>query len=217
MKGLIWLVILAGAIAAGSWAYRFAVKPTPAPLPQVAATIYPLYDLVRQVAGDSLEVILLTPPGTDPHLPVTSLHPTFAIGQGLDSATSPILVDKNRILIPGNPYYYLSLKNAIGITETVRDELSARFPENQDIFKDNAQELIIQIEALDQQATAWATASGSETLTAPAPWAYTAADYGKQLSIASGSATLDPYGGSIDKDTYLNLMESNLKELFSTR
>jgi zinc transport system substrate-binding protein len=63
-----------------------------APL-KVAATIFPLYDLVRQVAGSAVEVILLVPPGASPH--TFSVKPgtvrtlmgcvaVFTIGHGLD-------------------------------------------------------------------------------------------------------------------------------------
>lgn len=61
--------------------------------PKVAATIFPLYDLVRQVAGGKAEVILLVPPGASPH--TVAFKPSmmrelagsaamFAIGYGLD-------------------------------------------------------------------------------------------------------------------------------------
>ncbi len=63
-----------------------------APL-KVAATIFPLYDLVRQVAGDAVDVVLLVPPGASPH--TVAFKPSmmrelsgsavlFAIGHGLD-------------------------------------------------------------------------------------------------------------------------------------
>ena len=60
---------------------------------KVAATIFPLYDLVRQVAGPSVEVILLVPPGTSEHTftvkpgtirAITGCRAIFAIGHGLD-------------------------------------------------------------------------------------------------------------------------------------
>ena len=63
-----------------------------APL-KVAATIFPLYDLVRQVAGSAVEVILLVPPGASPHTfsvkpgtvrTLTGCVAIFTIGHGLD-------------------------------------------------------------------------------------------------------------------------------------
>jgi len=63
-----------------------------APL-KVAATIFPLYDLVRQVAGSAVEVVLLVPPGASPHTftvkpgtvrALTGCVAVFTIGYGLD-------------------------------------------------------------------------------------------------------------------------------------
>jgi len=63
-----------------------------APL-KVAATIFPLYDLVRQVAGPAVEVVLLVPPGASPHTftvkpgtvrALTGCAAVFTIGHGLD-------------------------------------------------------------------------------------------------------------------------------------
>ena len=66
--------------------------PQPAAL-KVAATIFPLYDLVRQVAGPAVEVVLLVPPGASEHTfavkpgtvrALTGCRAIFAIGHGLD-------------------------------------------------------------------------------------------------------------------------------------
>jgi ABC-type Zn uptake system ZnuABC Zn-binding protein ZnuA len=60
---------------------------------KVAATIFPLYDLVRQIAGPDVEVILLVPPGASPHTfaakpstirTLTGSAAIFAIGHTLD-------------------------------------------------------------------------------------------------------------------------------------
>lgn len=60
---------------------------------KVAATIFPLYDLLRQVAGPTVQVILLVPPGTSEHTftvkpgtvrAITGCTAIFAIGHGLD-------------------------------------------------------------------------------------------------------------------------------------
>src|SRR5262245_47337796 len=67
--------------------------PTPAAPFKVAATIFPLYDLVRQVAGPAVEVVLLVPPGASPHTftvkpgtvrALTGCVAVFTIGHGLD-------------------------------------------------------------------------------------------------------------------------------------
>jgi zinc transport system substrate-binding protein len=64
-----------------------------APRLKVAATIFPLYDLVRQVGGSDVEAVLLLPPGASPHTvaftpsmirSLTGSAAIFAIGHGLD-------------------------------------------------------------------------------------------------------------------------------------
>jgi ABC-type Zn uptake system ZnuABC Zn-binding protein ZnuA len=65
-----------------------------APRLKVAATIFPLYDLVRHVAGSEVEVVLLVPPGASPHTfaakpstirALTGSAAVFAIGHDLDN------------------------------------------------------------------------------------------------------------------------------------
>src|SRR5262245_12050372 len=67
--------------------------PSPAATLKVAATIFPLYDLVRQVAGPAVDVVLLVPPGASPHTftvkpgtvrALTGCVAVFTIGHGLD-------------------------------------------------------------------------------------------------------------------------------------
>jgi len=67
--------------------------PSPAAPLKVAATIFPLYDLVRQVAGPAVAVVLLVPPGASPHTftvkpgtvrALTGCVAVFTIGHGLD-------------------------------------------------------------------------------------------------------------------------------------
>src|SRR5262245_51727173 len=79
------LLLAAGTLAWGA--------PPQAASLKVAATIFPLYDLVQHVAGPSVEVILLVPPGTSEHTftvrpgtirAITGCRAIFAIGHGLD-------------------------------------------------------------------------------------------------------------------------------------
>jgi zinc transport system substrate-binding protein len=70
-----------------------ACHPAPGPQRQVAATVFPLYDIAQRVAGDRLAVQLILQPGLDPHdyeprpRDVAGLSDAaliFAVGLGLD-------------------------------------------------------------------------------------------------------------------------------------
>lgn len=86
---------------------------------KVAATIFPLYDLLRNVAGPDVDVVLLLPPGASPHTfaptpgtirTLTGSAAVFAIGHGLDDwivqmskeagVPRAILVDTHVPLLP---------------------------------------------------------------------------------------------------------------------
>ena len=89
-----------------AWALFFLIpffkKPFSAPSekPLVAASIFPVYDLARNVAGSSIDVKLVVPPGGEPHTfePSPSLirslqraEAVYAIGHGIDDWLHPIL------------------------------------------------------------------------------------------------------------------------------
>ncbi len=68
--------------------------PPPAASPRrVAATVFPLYDIVRNVAGDGVTVSLVLPPGGEPHSfeptpstvrDVAAASAVYAVGHGID-------------------------------------------------------------------------------------------------------------------------------------
>lgn len=69
--------------------------------PKIAATIFPLHDIVKNVVGDKLDVIGILPPGASPHTyapsprqvrELESVRLVFSVGHGLDDWTD-ILVD----------------------------------------------------------------------------------------------------------------------------
>jgi zinc transport system substrate-binding protein len=57
----------AAALAAGWVVASAGCTPTTPARGQAAATVFPLYDLARRVAGDRLQVKLILEPGMDPH------------------------------------------------------------------------------------------------------------------------------------------------------
>lgn len=85
--------------------------PSPSARPKIAATIFPLCDIARNICGDKLEVIEILPPGASPH--TYDLTPrqarrlqgvalVFSIGHGLDDWTSAvvdILPDARRVTV----------------------------------------------------------------------------------------------------------------------
>lgn len=88
LKPLRRLVVLVLVLAAGVSCQR-----APRPQRQVAATVFPLYDIAQRVAGDRLQVQLILQPGLDPHEYEPRPHDVagledagliFAVGLGLD-------------------------------------------------------------------------------------------------------------------------------------
>lgn len=122
---------------------------------KVAATIFPLYDIVRQLGGAAAEVVLVLPPGASPH----TFEPTpstvraldgakvlFVVGHGLDDWAARLArgagvarvlpVDAGIALRRApdathgrtDPHYWLSAPNAKAIARTVAAELSQLAP-----------------------------------------------------------------------------------------
>jgi ABC-type Zn uptake system ZnuABC Zn-binding protein ZnuA len=139
------LATLAWTIAAGSAASQDSG-------PTLAATIFPLFDIVRHVAGPAAAVTLMLPPGASPH----TFEPTpsqvralagarviFVVGHGLDDwaarlarsagAARVVVVDRGVALrreADGtvDPHYWLAPANAKAIARTVAGELEGLVP-----------------------------------------------------------------------------------------
>jgi zinc transport system substrate-binding protein len=195
-KTIIGLLVAVGILSIGGWVYRFRKPIAPPSKPSVVATIYPVYDLVRQIAGDEVIVELIVSPGIDPKsyalLPgdqekITKAQTVFVVGRGLDAwvpSTAPIArLDKN-ISGEAMAYYWLSPTNAKAMIETITTELTNKNPQLKDLFL--------------ARATSYNQAL--DTL-------------GQRHPEATQSATFEPYGGSINTDTYLGLMEANYQSL----
>ncbi len=127
---------------------------------KVAATIPPLYDLVRTIAGDDVDTVLILPPGASPHTfePTAStmkqlqgVSVIFEIGHGLDNwflfLENPVDtvvfvgMDKNIQLRAAtdsdehdsgsfDPHYWMDPTNALSMVDTIVEELSLRAPEH---------------------------------------------------------------------------------------
>lgn len=119
---------------------------------KVAATIFPVYDIARQVAGPVAEVVLVLPPGASPH----TFEPTpagvralggaqalFVVGYGLDAWASRLArgagvsrlvrvdggIALRRVGGAVDPHYWLSAPNATAIAGVVAAELGRLAPD----------------------------------------------------------------------------------------
>ena len=100
MKKSITLIIVALIIVVGI-IFAMSNRNTPGQEKEnkVGATIFPLYDITQQIAGDEFDVVPMLPPGASPHTfdPQPSLvkdlqgsRAIFAIGNGLDEWASTL-------------------------------------------------------------------------------------------------------------------------------
>lgn len=181
----------------------------------VAATIYPLFDLARNVAGANAEVKLILPPGASPHLfefsprqlkELQNVKAVFAIGHGLDhwatqitnvaNGARVILVDQGidlRTFEDGttDPHYWLHFGNARQITENIAKVLIEMDPANAGAYRANAEAYKEKLVEKDRELKqVLAPAQGQPILTFHDAWFYFAEDFG--LKIAG---TFEPSAG----------------------
>jgi zinc transport system substrate-binding protein len=145
MSALAWLALVVALLAVA--------VPRPAiseDRVKVAATIFPLFDIVRQVGGPVADAVLVLPPGASPHTfeptpasvrALSGARALFVIGHGLDDwagrvargAGVPRLVQVDTGIALRrahgaararvDPHYWLSAPNARTIAQTVAGEL----------------------------------------------------------------------------------------------
>jgi len=145
---------------------------------KVAATIFPLYDLVRQIGGDRVETVLILPPLASPHIfdptpskirEIYGSRLIFKIGGVDDWADSLAEISGERTIVtvdrnvkflevaPGvkNFHYWLDPTNGKIIAENIFEELAGISPENRDYFSDNLGRLEEKISAADETSAGW--------------------------------------------------------------
>ncbi len=175
---------------------------TPAGMP-VSATIYPVYDLVRRVGGEKVNVQLLLPEGDGPDV-LTSLYngvdlsksrALFAVGLNYDTAGLPpdqtsklTTLDKDiNVLLEqgsvGSPYYWLSVRNAEQMTKTIADKLAELDPGSKDYYMKQRDIVIEQLSAIDTEiASLLAKVPRKSLVIYGYDWGYFAQDYGLDIA-----------------------------------
>jgi zinc transport system substrate-binding protein len=171
----------------------------------VAVTIPPQEEMVRAIAGDRAAVLVLIPPGSDPH----TYEPTpqqisgasqaslyITLGKGLFpvedtfssrlQALNPdlVVVDTSSGLAyledgdSPDPHVWLSLRNAVTIVENTRDAFVRADPSFESLYRSGSEEYLGQIESLDRTITGYFAGKENRTIIVSHPaWAYFARDY----------------------------------------
>jgi len=175
----------------------------------VVVTIPSQAEMVREIGGGRVNVVVLVPPGSDPHTyePSPGLVQKaagadlfFKLGNGLlpvedtlairlrEMNPGLIVVDTSRgveYLGPEgkrDPHVWLSLKNAVIMAENTRDALILAEPLSSDIYRENSGRYIARIDALDQRITAkFSVTKPALILTTHQAWDYFARDYNLTL------------------------------------
>jgi len=164
----------------------------------VAATIFPLYDIVRTVGGDAVQVTLLLPEGESlaavDHLydgaNLEDLSTIFAIGHGLDTAGIPeaskskiftVDEDVNLMLEQGStasPYYWLSLRETASIARNVARKLAEIDPRNARNYEERLNVFLKNAAYEDQLIRDLLPQAGTDKIAVYGyDWSYFARDY----------------------------------------
>lgn len=173
--------------------------------PVVVATLFPVYDIVRNVAGDAVDVRLLLPPGASPHTfepnpsTIRSLDgaaAVYAVGHGLDSWADPLATSQGidvRVLDDGvdlrkedgggvDPHYWLAVANAEKMAATAAADLSVRFPDHANEFSANLATYEQRLRALRKEMRTTLSGLPSRSLvTMHDAWYYFAEENGLDL------------------------------------
>jgi len=177
--------------------------------PIVAVSIVPEETFVKAVAGDTVNVVLMIPPGSSPE----NYEPTakqmqqfskskiyFGIGVpsetsilsslnpstkyvALEKAVSSVYPDR-KLGDERDPHIWLSPKRAIVMVQEIADRLSEILPENKEIYQKNALSYIEKLKALDTDIIQIFSEAKGKTFLAEHPaFGYLADDYGLKMEV----------------------------------
>lgn len=176
----------------------------------IAVSIFPLYDIAKNIAGDDVEVTLMLPAGASPHAfePTPSLAASlqgvdaiYIVGYGLDDwakglAIAPTLpMGAYATLITRelatDPHYWLTIDNAKALAKMAAEDLAFRYPELAATFQANLLTYTAELDDADAQIRATLdTIEETRIVTMHDAWYYFAQAYG--LTVLG---TFEPSGG----------------------
>ncbi len=181
---------------------------------RVGVTINPYVEFVRKVGGDRVDVVVLVPPGADPHTfdltpsaikAVSDARIYFKVGAGLEfevnwlgklAELNPdmLIIDTSAdIELIGSeghfdPHVWLSPKNAIKIVNSIFKGLAQIDPEGTALYKENQDAYIKELERLDTEVKEILSDLKTRVFVVHhSAWAYFARDYNlTQIALEEG-------------------------------
>jgi zinc transport system substrate-binding protein len=171
----------------------------------VAVTIAPQEEMIKAVAGDEIDVLIMIPPGSDPHTFEPSPHELaeasrasvyLAVGKGL-LPVEDILTSRLQSLNPslvvvdtssgidyigsGNsldPHVWLSPRNAVIMVQNMEAALAQADPSNESAYLRGTDDYIRRLEDLNHTITGSFSGKEDRTIITSHPaWGYFARDY----------------------------------------
>ncbi len=168
---------------------------------KVAVSVFPLYDIARNICGDRGTVFFIIPVGADPHtfeprpsiardLQNTSLY--LGVTRDFDgwverylpsSAMRTYLMEAQPGSGEANPHIWLSVRKARDIAASMARQMSAVDPKNSGYYRDNLRTYEGQLNKLDKTIeTLFLNKTKKSFIQWHEAWDYFAADYG--LTVA---------------------------------
>ena len=185
----------------------------------VLASIYPVYEFSRAVAGDRLNVELITPPGVEAHdweptakdiKKITSSELVLYNGGGMEHWVESVKknlsgkgddifveVGKNLFVTRMNhadPHIWLNPLLAAKQVEIIKNAYIKLDPDGRDVYEKNAGKYIDELKQLDKEYRALAEKSkGKPFITMHAAFGYMADEYGwEQISLVGLAPHAEP-------------------------
>lgn len=136
----------------------------------IVTTVFPLYEFVREVGGDFVDVKMLLTPGVEPHayepkpsdiVAVSEADMFLMIGSSMEPWAEDLLsgVSNSEVkifmasdyvdLLGNDPHIWLDFSNDMKIVEGLRDALIDLDEENAGSYKSNAEKYLAELQGLD--------------------------------------------------------------------
>ena len=233
-RTVIILLSVAVVIAIGVFGSGFFKQPTPEENGKIkiAATIFPLYDIIRTIGSGRVDSVQILSPGVSPHTfevtpkvasGLSGSKVIFKIGYGLDDwvdgAVQSIAPDARIVAVSQgisvrhfsdgsvDPHYWLDLNNAKLIAANIAKELSAVDPQGAQEYNSRLSEYESSLdEANSYIFRTLSSVKQKNIATFHDAWYYFARAYG--LSVA---AAFEPFPGKEPTPQYLADFISTLK------